>query len=383
MNKRQKNIELGSKKQKKILYYLPENDSYMLQWQRIHIFDELSHHDIRIEVFNPLHFASIDDANDNLIKLVRDNGPGYDLLLTCVGDKFLKAHIIREVKKSGLPALLICFDNLHAPFMHRKTASHFDLTWLTSHETRYMFERWGAKTVVQPYAANPYFFRPSGKPELPFAGFIGRPYGTRVHKINFLTSSGIPVALYTDGANMNKKPGQRKSSRITKLANLCRNLSYDIGRKMIMADFKKLFLSKSNDNSLVKNEYLSLHPSVSFEKMSELFSSFALSIGITEITNTYLLAKPVYKLHLRTFEIPMSGGLQITNYTDELASYFNDGEEIVLYKSKDELVSKAKFYLDDKNKKLRMKIKMAARKRAEAEHTWFKRFEKVFSILGI
>ena len=75
----------------------------------------------------------------------------------------------------------------------------------------------------------------------------------------------------------------------------------------------------------------------------------------------------------------MSGGLQITGYTEELAVYFEDNKEIILCKDDEEFRDKAMFYLDPHNDRLRKEMKIAARARAEKEHTWMNRFQKVFN----
>ena len=112
--------------------------------------------------------------------------------------------------------------------------------------------------------------------------------------------------------------------------------------------------------------------------MIALYSNFALSLNISELRDTYILKIPIHKIHLRTFEIPMSGGLEFTNYTDELASYFTEDKEIILYKNHEEMIDKAKYYLNEKRETIIMKMKQAARRRAESEHTWTNRFDKVF-----
>lgn len=79
----------------------------------------------------------------------------------------------------------------------------------------------------------------------------------------------------------------------------------------------------------------------------------------------------------------MCGGLQFASYNEELASYFEEDKEIVLYRSKEEMLDKAKFYLDSSHSNQVMNMKVAARKRAENEHTWNIRFTKVFENLGL
>lgn len=47
------------------------------------------------------------------------------------------------------------------------------------------------------------------------------------------------------------------------------------------------------------------------------------------------------------------------------------------------MLDKAKFYLDSSHSNQVMNMKVAARKRAENEHTWNIRFTKVFENLGL
>ena len=49
----------------------------------------------------------------------------------------------------------------------------------------------------------------------------------------------------------------------------------------------------------------------------------------------------------------------------------------------EEMLEKARFYLAPEQERLRQKIRLAARKRAEQEHTWFNRFQKAFETIGL
>lgn len=368
----------------RILYYFPEKEINMHQWQRIHFFDELARNNIYIEVFNPLHYPNIDEAQLELVKYAKQNIHRFDLFFTGIGDNLLSPAIVSEIKNAGLPTLLICFDNLHAPFMHRKLAPAFDLVWLTSFETQYLFNQWGANSIFLPYAANPYFFTPANFPEVKTVGFIGTPYGGRINKIKFLSENNIQVSVYSD---FNRQPsktplkGPRKKKEI--VSDIFNLLGFSVGREILLSELKLKCQLKNKMSVLSPSKNIAIFSSLSFDEMSQLHEAFAMSLSVTDIRNTYLLRKPIYKLHLRTFEIPMSGGLQITNYTDEIASYFEDGKEIILYKSDEELIAKAKFYLHDSQMNTRKKMKMAARKRAESEHTWINRFSTVFKQLGL
>ena len=365
-----------------ILYYFPEDKSYMTQWQRVHIFDEIGRYGYKIHVYNPLSYDSLDHANENLIKFIKNSRIKYELFMSCANSDQIYIETIKNIKHLGLPTLLICFDNLHAPFLHKKIASYFDLVWLTSFETEYIFKKWGCKTIILPYAANPYKFKPNYNKEIPAIGFIGTPYGIRLEKINILIKNNLSCHLYSSRIENKCNKNQNQLTHYQLLKNFFNLSKFTIGRKIISGAFLKKF-AKKNASLELDNKNLRILPSVSFEEMNNLYSNLAISLGITELRNTYTLKKPVDKIHLRTFEVPMCGGIQLSSYSGELAGYFENNKEIILYQDNEEMISKANFYLKPENEKMRMNIKIAARKRAENEHTWIHRFNKIFETINI
>lgn len=365
-----------------VIYYFAEDETPMTQWQRIHIFDELYRYGVFIEVFNPLKFKSIEEANEKLYTHIIESKNKFDIFMTCVGSEFIFKDTVTRIGQLGLNTLLICFDNFHAPYMHRKIAASFDLVWLTSIETKWMFEKWGCKNIiVQSYAANPYLFKPRVSQQVAKVCFVGTPYGSRSNKINLLTNNAIPCDVYADSA-VNKVVEQSKQNKISdKLYFTSKLLSFEIGRKVICGAILNKIIHKDKAE-LIKNDFLTINPSVGFQDMLNIYSDYSLSLNITELRNTYVLKSPLHKIHLRTFEIPMSGGLEFSSFTDELAGYFEDGREIVLYNTHEEYISKAKFYLNPKNETLCRNMKLSARIRAESDHTWIKRFDNVLENLG-
>jgi hypothetical protein len=360
-----------------LLIFFPEENSFMGQWQKHHIFDELQHHGHNIHLFNPLLFSSFEQANDELLKFIKSGAQKFDIFINSLGSHELYAETVNEIKKTGIKTLLICFDNLHAPFMHRASAPHFDLVWLTSRETEWMFRKWKCNTVFMPYAANPFVFSPKYENEIDSVGFIGMPYGTRINKINTLLRNGIKCRIYSKSLLEWEQGGRQKSEYSDLIKSGLNLMRFRIGRKVITGAVKQKLLN-TGENNLLETPYLEKNESVSFEQMNYLYSNLAVSLGITELRNTYMLRRPVHKLHLRTFEIPMCGGLQLSSYTDELAGYFEEDKEIILYRSDEEMISKVKFYMKPEKRPVRESMKLSARNRAESEHTWMKRFEVIF-----
>lgn len=360
----------------------------MTAWQKKHFIDELQRNGHCISLFDKFQYKSIDDANDKLLSFVRKQKIQFDLFINSFGKDTFYISSIKEINRMGIPSLLICFDNLQVPYMHQNIAKYFNMVWLTSWETENIFKKWGVKTIFMPYAANPHTFTPDFSEEIKSVGFIGTPYGTRIDKINALTSAEIPVSLYSDRFVQKHTESIVQARRKKTLADYNSDLrtyadliKFPIGRKIFLSKVKKAFNADSHLN--IDSSHLNCVPSVSFEEMNYLYSNLALSLGITELWETYVLENPIHKLHLRTFEIPMCGGLQLVSYTDELAEYFEDQKEIILYKSKEEYIDKAKYYLDDKRASLRMKMKRAARERSVGEHTWIHRFNKIFQRMGL
>lgn len=357
-----------------ILYYHKDYDTPMYQWQHIHIIDELKHHDCNIHVFNPLRYNCNDEANKALLNHVKKTSP--DLFMTPHTSKDIYIQTVESIKRMGIPTMLICFDNLYVPFVHYDIAPHFDLVWLTAKETKHLFDRLGCNTVFLPYAANPYI--KTGNEEVDGIGFVGTPYGSRANMINLLTQNGIPVYCHC------KRKGSSKTvtseGEMSKVRIVYEFLRFKEGRRVL----EGAIVNKLKKTAILdENDCLHLEESVPFEQLYNNYSKYSLALSSTAVRNTGVLKNPLNVANLRCFEIPMAGGIQLCRYTEEIASYFKENEEIILYKDNDEMIDKAKYYIDPKNSNIRKKIRQQARNRAEHDHTWWNRFSEVFDQLGI
>lgn len=367
----------------KIFLFSYELKTSMYTWSHFHYIDELQKVGHTIIKFNPCDYSSFDEANEVVLKIIRKT-PGIDIFITCNNQDIIYKETIEQLKRIGIPTCLICWDNLELPYKQKQIAPLFDFVWITSIETKYLFEKWGCKNIIfQTYAANPFCFKPQWEKTISAVGFIGSPYGSRVNKINELIEARIPCEIYSDSLfieGFNSSIGHKKNINIKDLMiKSSRYLRFPIGRKVLYSTLKNKFLI--HEKLRRDSELLRAHRSVSLNSMIKLYSNFAMSLNITELRDTYVLKSPIHKIHLRAFEIPMSGGLQFASYTDEMDSYFKDNEEIILYKNNEEFVDKARFFLDPHNENIIKNIKKAARKRAENEHTWNVRFNNIFKLL--
>jgi spore maturation protein CgeB len=116
---------------------------------------------------------------------------------------------------------------------------------------------------------------------------------------------------------------------------------------------------------------------LSSEEKVRMYSKSKINLGFGGVAGH----KDTYCLKGRDFEIPMSGGLYLTEYHPELAGCFELGKEIVTYKDMEDLVKKIRYLLSNPEKS--EEIRKRGTKRAHSEHTWEMRFEKLFSLMGL
>ena len=370
----------------KILYFFQEIGTPMFQWQRVHIISELEHHGCHVTTFNPLHYATPQEANEAVLSLLDQQK--YDLFFTNVGYyKVLFPETVDQIKKLGVPTMCLRCDNLVIPFNDKVLAPHFDLVWLTAIETKYLYDRWGVKSFFAPYAANPFVFKSqSDGQNIRKVCFIGTPYGSRSIMINSLSRGEVPVDAYykkTECAlSQQPQDTEIKSDLIwpSRASVVLHRLMFPAGRKMM----KGMIMNKLKGQVKIdENDFLTSLPVVMPDEQGGIYSKYALCLASTSTNHTDVLKKPLKIVNLRNFEIPMSGGIEICKYNPELAEYFEEGKEIVFYQDNDELVDKARHYLNKATDTELNAMKAAARKRAEAEHTWWNRFTKGFDLLGL
>lgn len=366
----------------KILYYNLHDGTYMTEWQRVQIYDELAHSDVEFYIINPGEFESLEQCNETIIKRLGEDKT-IDVFLTCLPDEYFCHGVIERISEISIPKVLILFDNLHAPFNNRKTANYFDLVWLTSVETEEMFKNWGCNTLFLPYASNPYLYNDCYSKPINRVCFVGTPYGSRTQYINELLANEIGIDVFYSKNRVPEGMDNKRSLRVngdSKFETIIKDFTFPVGRAVLAGKLLS-FLRKSSVLD-EQNLYLSLKESLSFEAMNEAYSNYALSLNVTALRNTYNLKHPVQKLHLRTFEIPMSAGLELVSYSDELAGYFSENE-MVFFKDRDEMIDKAHFYTQESQHDLCRQMKLNARKRAITEHTWTERFKVLFNEVGV
>lgn len=136
---------------------------------------------------------------------------------------------------------------------------------------------------------------------------------------------------------------------------------------------------------------------IELEKMVEIFNQSKINLNFTLAAYNFrfytrflpwflqsgvdFLERGRSFLNGRTFEVPACGGFQLSGEISSLGKYYKIGEEIIVYKNLEDLAEKTKYYL--KNENAREKIAHAGFERTLKDHTYEKRFLKIFNEIGL
>ena len=83
------------------------------------------------------------------------------------------------------------------------------------------------------------------------------------------------------------------------------------------------------------------------DELARVFGASKISLGFLRKANRDLHTS-------RTFEIPACGGFQLSERTEEVLGFFEEGKEIECFSSLDELKDKITYYLQHENRRLRI-----------------------------
>lgn len=320
---------------------------------------------------------------------------GCDLFFSGAVDDTLDPDAVRAISDLGIPTVNLNFDDLSHPYRVRRLMPAYDLVWTTVAENMHLIRRYGARQVMHmPFAANPAAFRPvpGGDTDNRRVVFLGSCYGARFRSVCRLAQAGVPVTAtgqspftYYGDAKAPAPLLKALGSKADGWRRGAESMAYASGRACVRAALWRTVETWFRDvpERRPHDGPIRYEPGPPFEEMAGIFSRTALSLGSLELASTFVLKKPLLFIRLREFEVPMCGGIHLANASPELMSYFEPDREMLFYGSPEEMIDKARHYLDPARDSRRAEIRRAARARAAGEHSWSARFARVFAALGI
>jgi hypothetical protein len=237
--------------------------------------------------------------------------------------------LLREMAQSGAVILNFCWDD-KLGFRGKMRGDRWtgpaaltsavDLNLTNAPESRIKYLMEGGLAMFWPEAAHPCFHKPYDFTFEYDVSFVGGKYGWRLKFIEKLRKAGINVVCFGNG--------------------------WENGP-------------------------------LSDEEMIKLYSRSRINLGFAGVGHS----RRLMCLKGRDFEVPMSGGLYLTQSNPELSLVYDVGKEIVTYENDKDCTDKIRWLLvhpDETDA-----IRKAGRIRALKDHSWEKRFEDVFRIVGV
>jgi len=251
-----------------------------------------------------------------------------DVVVGYMTDYDTAPETVLEMKRAGAIVVNMCFDDkLYFSGSYKGCslgvkglAPVVDLNLTNSPESVVKYAVSGGLAMFWPGAAHPEVHRPHGLPFEFDVSFAGRKYGRRPGFMEALKNKGIRVACFGPG--------------------------WDSGP-------------------------------LSGEEMVKLYSRSRINLGFAGVGHSWKLMC----LKGRDFEVPMSGGLYLTQDNPELSMVYDVGSEIVTYGGIDDCAGKIERLLADPGRA--EQIRHSGRKRALKDHTWERRFEGLFRVIGL
>ena len=143
--------------------------------------------------------------------------------------------------------------------------------------------------------------------------------------------------------------------------------------EILKALSEKFDVTLFSGNTDAELEHVKYKGYIDYEKgMPGVFRSSRINLNIT-------LRSIVSGIPLRCMDIMGAGGFLLSNYQPELNELFSDGEEMVMYTSRDDLMNKVEYYLSHDSE--RRDIAINGCKKVREQYNIDKSLDKILSIL--
>lgn len=288
-------------------------------------FDQFNHQG---KNWHKSHKAKMNTAMINQVKkwLAEEKA---DVIFSYLSGELVEPATLQAIRSYGVPLVNLALnDKEHfvgkvrngRAYGARDICCFFDLCWTSTEDALIKYRVEGARPIYLPEGANPQIHKPYAIEKTIDVSFVGQCYGNRAAVIDELKKKGITVEAY--GIGWPSGP-------------------------------------------------------LATEEMIKMYSKSKINLGFGGVAGH----KDTFCLKGRDFEIPMSGGLYLTEDHPELLSAFRPGEEILTYSGTGDLIAKIKYYLTHPAEA--EYIRKKGYERSLREHSWEMRFNKIFRLIGI
>ena len=303
----------------------------------------------------------------------------FQLAFFYLMDGMFDTWAIDEIRNVDVPTCNFSCNNIHQFDLVEKISAHFDWNLYAEKDAGNKFRSIGVRASWWPMASNPKYFRPVTAQRDIEVSFSGANYGKRLEAIYQLLLNGIGVHVYGPGWTQNGK-------RCTRFWALARSMTRALKAVMGSSEDRARYAAQQSWLSLqcyaLQRYAENFHEPLTDEDLIALYSRSTVSLGFLDVLENHdPIGRRLRHMHLRDFEAPLCGALYCTDYSDELAEMFEPDKEVIVCHDDIERVDKIRHFLNHPEQG--EKIRQAGRKRALACHTYHRRFETLFALIGL
>ncbi len=316
----------------------------------------------------------------NLVRKLKDN-EGLDLIFCYVFDDFLLPKYARALANLNIPMVNYNVDMPTQWFRQIRTARYFDMMLCAQPDNMENLSRYANKVLYFPMAApSCSLIKTEKKYDVSFLG-TATPY--RMSLFSKLACKSINLNIFGKYWDCNQPEvcyrGIEKTLSDIMHYGWTRLRSEKFGAILnaFIARFSRP--SANHEVSIIPKEIIKGR--LTDAELSILFSASKINIGQTRYAIDDFFQAGRCHMKLRDFEVPMAGGFYLVEKSPGYDQAFVDGKEVVTWQTLPELIEKIHYYLQHEDE--REAIALAGQKRAMRDHTWEKRFDLLFSELGL
>jgi hypothetical protein len=323
--------------------------------------------------------------NRKLLDIAGELKRDLDLIFCVVYDDFLLPDTARKLSSLDIPMVNYHVDMVTQWYRILRTARYFDAIAVAQLANIEHLKKYARKIIHVPMAANPRFFSVADEVNEynEMVSFVGSATPFRVHVLSTLIASNIPVSIYGRlGWVSQKVMPQASKWNIYKIAHDM--FFYGLARwraeglqSIVEPLIRKFSSVKQQGSWFIPTE--SVKGFAPWEALPRLFRSSLINLGFTDVYGGSRSKRR--QIRLREFEVPMSGGFYLTQYTPEIDLYYEVGTEIEVWYDIADLCEKINYYIAHPEEA--EAIRERGKQRALKDHTWENRFKLLFEELRI
>lgn len=320
-------------------------------------------------------------ASERLLDAVRHEHrrQRIDLFFSYLPKQLIEPDAVYRIRELGILTVNYWCNSLNQFDLVEEIAPAFDYCAVAERAALPRYLAIGARPLYMQLAANPDIYKPYDLPSEFDVTFVGQRYGDRPEYVSFLLRNRINVRVWGPGWTRDRWFGERPR-RIP----LSYSLRHPRSSAIRLADAARRTWQRAGDLPPWDESRLRSISGASLprDELVKMYSRSRISVGFSAVGPArYRSANKVLQVRLRDFEAPMSGATYLVQYMSELESFYVIGKEVDCYGSREELLSKVRYYLAHPDAASRMA--RAGRSRALREHTWRHRFEMLFQQLPL